>query len=242
MAVNQLKLFYPYSNCVFAFQYVMDTTDLMWLYVVHSPYSTDSVQLYVHFAASAGWPSVYPSLSCYCCSLTQSNDCGGFGKCTRPRQQRGILFGITFYCSVEERCKVLTLFFLFFFKQILGIARCLGWGLAIVPSQTLAITLSQTTCWAVYYMSLISCHPIETLHYHIPSIRKWRCCMKTAIALLTLCCFRGCVPNFESMFGNVNSEGEKSFFWPKDEVAQKKVEGWTSTCPSDSDTGATTVQ
>jgi len=108
-----------------------------------------------------------------------------FVKCTKPRQQRDILLGITFYCSVEERCKVLTLFFLFFFKQILGIVRCLGWGLAIVPSQILAITLSQTTCWAVHYLSLISCHPIETLHYHIPSIREQRCCMKTAITLLT---------------------------------------------------------
>jgi len=38
-----------------------------------------------------------------------------------------------FYCSVEERCKVLTLL-IFFFKQILGIARCLGRGLALPDS------------------------------------------------------------------------------------------------------------
>ena len=48
-----------------------------------------------------------------------------------------------------------------------------GAGLAIDPSQILATTLCQTVLSCAYLqLDLLRCHPIETLYYYTPSIRK----------------------------------------------------------------------
>ena len=70
----------------------------------------------------------------------------GFGKCTRPRQPWDILFCITFFIVMwrEKECKVLILDF--FILTDTWDSEMSGAKLAIVPSQTLAIVLSQTMC------------------------------------------------------------------------------------------------